>query len=122
MEEILERIEKLEQENEELKQQVKCINSFVREYPNLKMLSDDIQKWVLEEYSPVVQQWFVEEVAPEIQDWITGPYSDLLQEWIEKYVTEQLNGRQSIKEKLKEAFSKYQEDEENENAPHVHKK
>lgn len=90
-EELLKRIEKLEKENEELKQQVRWLNSYVREYPNLEMLSDDIQKWVLEEYSPVVQQWFVEEVAPEIQDWITGPYAESVQEWIKDYVTERLN-------------------------------
>ena len=94
MEEILERLKKLEQENEELKQQVRWLNSYVSEYPKLNILADDIQQWVLEEYSPVVQQWFVEEVAPEIQDWITGPYSDLLQEWIERYVTEKINTKE----------------------------
>lgn len=94
MDEILERLEKLEQENQYFRERLHNLEEHVSEYPNLKILADDIQQWVLEEYSPVVQQWFFEEVAPKIQDWVTGPYSDLLQEWIERYVTEKINTKE----------------------------
>ena len=42
-------------------------------------LCDNIQKWIVEEYSP------------ELQKWITDSYSPVLQEWIEEYVDEKIN-------------------------------
>ena len=108
MKEILEkfealenRIEELESQNEELRSQVEESNSV-----DVKKLADSIQKWIVEEYSPMVQQWVVEEFAPEhaeeiveesvdaskdmfinemadkIQQWVVEEFGEEVQDWV----------------------------------------
>lgn len=106
------RIESLEKENEELKEQLEA-----KEDIDVKQLADAIQTWVVEEYSPEVQKWLVEhfaedqkeklmesvqnyiveEIAPKIQDWVVEEYSPEVQNWVvehyspevEKWITEE---------------------------------
>ena len=108
MKEILEkfetlenRIEELESQNEELRNKVEESNSV-----DVKKLADSIQKWIVEEYSPMVQQWVVEEFAPEhaeeiveesvdaskdmyvnemadkIQQWVVEEFGEEVQDWV----------------------------------------
>lgn len=115
MKEILEkvealesRIEELEQQNEELREQVEESNSV-----DVKRLADSIQKWIVEEYSPMVQKWVVEEFTPEnnnelmeeaieasknmfinemadkIQQWVVEEFAPEVQNWVtEEYSPE----------------------------------
>jgi len=45
----------------------------------------DIKKYLVEEIAPKIESWVVEEFAPEIENWITEEYSPVL----EKYITEE---------------------------------
>ena len=95
------RIEELESQNEELREQVEESNSV-----DVKKLADSIQKWIVEEYSPMVQQWVVEEFAPEhaeeiveesvdaskdmfinemadkVQQWVVEEFGEEVQDWV----------------------------------------
>ena len=75
----LERFQKLEQENVELKDRVQELENRLGNYSEFTFLCDNIQKWIVEEYST------------ELQKWITDSYSPVLQEWIEEYVDEKMN-------------------------------
>lgn len=98
--EIMERLESLEnevsalrEENESLKEQIQENESI-----DLERLANSIQKWIIEEYSPVVQKWVLNEAAGEInnvneqfdlekiangiQKWILKDYSPTVQQWI----------------------------------------
>lgn len=92
------RINDLEQANEDLQEQLNESNNNF----DVQKFADGIQKWIVEEYSPVVQNWcmehlqeefsnniqndvhnmFVESIAPKIQEWIVEEYSPEIQKWI----------------------------------------
>ena len=92
------RINELEQANEDLQEQLNESNNNF----DVQKFADGIQKWIVEEYSPVVQNWcmehlqeefsnniqndvknmFVESIAPKIQEWIVEEYSPEIQKWI----------------------------------------
>lgn len=62
--EILEnRINELEEQNEELQMQVENVNNI-----DVKKFADSIQKWIVEEYSQTLQAWILEEFAPEHEE------------------------------------------------------
>jgi hypothetical protein len=41
----------------------------------IKKIADGVQKWVVEQYSPMVQKWVVEEYSPVVQQWVMEEYS-----------------------------------------------
>ena len=95
------RVAELEEQNEELREQVEESNNL-----DVKRLADSIQKWIVEEYSPMVQQWVVEEFAPEhaeeiveesvdaskdmfinemadkVQQWVVEEFAPEVQDWV----------------------------------------
>lgn len=83
------RVAELEEQNEELREQVEESNNL-----DVKRLADSIQKWIVEEYSPMVQQWVVEEFAPEhaeeiveesvdaSKDMFINEMADKVQQWV----------------------------------------
>ena len=91
----LERFQKLEQENAELKNRVQELENRLGNRPEFTFLCDNIQKWIVEEYSP------------ELQKWITDSYSPVLQEWIEEYVDEKINTALLNMPKYTEQHSNY---------------
>ena len=102
------RVAELEEQNEELREQVEESNNL-----DVKRLADSIQKWIVEEYSPMVQKWIVEEFTPEnndelveeaieasrdmfinemadkVQQWVVEEFAPEVQDWItEEYSPE----------------------------------
>ena len=115
LKEILEKIENLENKVAELEEANEELQSQIDEKENidLEKLANGIQKWIVEEYSPMVQQWIVEEfaaenneevieeaiesakdmfineMAPKIQSWIVEEYSPEIEKWVvEEYSPE----------------------------------
>ena len=98
------RVNELEQNNTELREALEEAQNALKESNNfdLKTLADGIQKWIIEEYSPIVQEWIteeynaevteeitesiqnwvVEEVAPGIQNWVVEEVAPEVQNWI----------------------------------------
>lgn len=107
LKEILEKIENLEAKVAELEEANEELQSQIDEKENidLEKLANGIQKWIVEEYSPMVQQWIVEEfaaenneevieeavesakdmfineMAPKIQNWIMEEYTPEIENW-----------------------------------------
>lgn len=107
LKEILEKIENLENKVAELEEMNEELQSQIDEKENidLEKLANGIQKWIVEEYSPMVQQWIVEEfaaenneevieeavesakdmfineMAPKIQNWIMEEYTPEVENW-----------------------------------------
>ena len=67
LKEILEKIDALEAKIADLEEANEELQSQIDEKENidLEKLANGIQKWIVEEYSPMVQQWIVEEFASE---------------------------------------------------------
>jgi hypothetical protein len=100
------RVAELEETNKELQEALEEAQEAQEAKIDIKLLADGIQKWIIEEYSPIIQEWITEEyhtemseelkeeitesvqeqiiedVAQEIQDWVTEEYSEGVQNWI----------------------------------------
>lgn len=108
LEKILERIESLEtkiesltEENEELREALE-----ERENIDLEKLANGIQKWMIEEYSPVLQEWVVEhygeqanqdvveeavdEAVDRLNDQILEKFAPAIQKWVIEHVTPEI--------------------------------
>lgn len=108
LEKILERIESLEtkiesltKENEELREALE-----ERENIDLEKLANGIQKWMIEEYSPVLQEWVVEhygeqanqdvveeaveEAVDRLNDQILEKFAPAIQKWVIEHVTPEI--------------------------------
>lgn len=107
LKEILEKIEALETKIADLEETNNSLQEQIdeREDIDLEKLANGIQKWIIEEYSPMVQQWiteefasenneevieeaveqakdmFVNEMAPKIQNWILEEYTPEVEKW-----------------------------------------
>lgn len=103
LEQLEERINQLETENEELREQLEDVEtsrSHINE-EQLKQLAQGIQKWIIEEYSPVVESWIMEDFKGEVdesvqdtimsnvdviseamQKWIVNEYTPVVESWI----------------------------------------
>ena len=84
LKELLEKFEALENRVAELEEQNDDLKAQIAENNNIdvKKLADSIQKWIVEEYSPVVQNWVMEEYAPEVQKWCVESFAPGIQNWI----------------------------------------
>ena len=96
------RISDLEATNESLREEIETLNEAIENTPNfdLEALANGIQKWIVEEYSPVIQEWITEEFAEEhkeeimeeveemtsenedIKEWCTNEFASGIQEWM----------------------------------------
>ena len=103
MQQILEKFEALENQINELKEQNEELQAQLesKQDIDLEKLANGIQKWIVEEYSPVVQNWITEEyqgnlleeslnqvknyvkesLAPSIEQWIVEEYSPEVEKW-----------------------------------------
>ena len=110
LKEILEKLEALETKVEELASENESLREQIDEMEapqniDLEKLANGIQKWIVEEYSPMVQEWvmehygpsnneevieeavdamkehIVEEVAPAVQKWVVEQYSPQIENW-----------------------------------------
>lgn len=110
LKEILEKLEALETKVEELATENESLREQIDEMEapqsiDLEKLANGIQKWIVEEYSPMVQEWvmehygpsnnedvieeavdamkehIVEEVAPAVQKWVVEQYSPQIENW-----------------------------------------
>ena len=109
MEELLSKFEALETkvnelaaENESLKEEIETLNETIENTPNIDIeaLANGIQKWIVEEYSPVIQGWITEEFAEEhkeeimeevedmtsenedIKEWVVNEFGSGVEQWI----------------------------------------
>jgi phenylpyruvate tautomerase PptA (4-oxalocrotonate tautomerase family) len=89
------RVQELEAANEEL---LESLEEAQNNQFDLKTLADGIQKWIIEEYSPIIQEWITEEyheemsdemkeeimdeVTESVQDWATSELADCIQNWV----------------------------------------
>ena len=102
LEQLEDKIERLSRENKYLREELKSINIDEK----LNNFADGVQKWIVEEYSPEVQNWMedefssqfeqpvtednteeivdqvVEKMAPAIEKWIVEEYSPEVQKWV----------------------------------------
>jgi hypothetical protein len=107
LKEILEKVEALESRIAELEDMNSDLQAQIDEKADfdLEKLANGIQKWIVEEYSPLVQKWiveefaaenneelveeaveaakemFIEEMAPKIQNWIVEEYTPEVEKW-----------------------------------------
>lgn len=110
LKEILEKLEALETKVEELASENESLREQIDEMEapqniDLEKLANGIQKWIVEEYSPMVQEWvmehygpsnneevieeavdamkdhIIEEVAPAVQKWVVEQYSPQIENW-----------------------------------------
>jgi hypothetical protein len=111
LKEILEKMESLEAQVNELKEQNELLQEQLEEKQDidLEKLANGIQKWIVEEYSQEVQNWITEEyestileqamdqvkdyvkesLAPSIQQWVVEEFAPEVQNWIvEEYSPE----------------------------------
>ena len=95
------KVAELEEQNQDLQDQIKEANSV-----DVKALANSVQKWIVEEYSPVLQNWiteefaehhtseiveesveasrnmFANEIADNIQTWVVEEFAPEVQKWI----------------------------------------
>ena len=77
--ELLEdKIERLSRENKYLRDELESINIDEK----LNNFADGVQKWIVEEYSPEVQKWIVEEYSPEVQNWCQNEFAPVFEKWV----------------------------------------
>ena len=115
LKEILEKVEALESRVSELEDMNSELQSQIDEKADfdLEKLANGIQKWIVEEYSPLVQKWiveefasdnneeiveeaveatkemFIEEMAPKIQKWVVEEYTPEIENWaVNEYAPE----------------------------------
>jgi hypothetical protein len=111
LKEILEKMESLEAQVNELKEQNELLQEQLEEKQDidLEKLANGIQKWIVEEYSQEVQNWITEEyestileqsmdqvkdyvkesLAPSIQKWVVEEFAPEVEKWIvEEYSPE----------------------------------
>ena len=70
-----ERIEMLEDENQELRESLEeQINKSTKKVASA--IAEGVEKWIVDEYSPMVEKWVVEEFSPEVENWMNEEYSD----------------------------------------------
>ena len=104
LQEALQRIEVLETELSELKEQ-----KIKNENLDIKNLADGIENWIMAEYTqkisegienwvskeiaPKIENWIVEEYTPEIEKWVVEEYTPEIEKWVvEEYTPEICNG------------------------------
>lgn len=83
------RVNELETLNEELRESLEETQEALEEAQenklDVKALADGIQKWIVEEYSPIIQDWITEEyhaeVVEEIKDEVKDEITESVQEW-----------------------------------------
>lgn len=92
LQEALQRIEVLETELSELKEQ-----KIKNENLDIKNLADGIENWIMAEYtqkiSEGIENWVSKEIAPKIENWIVEEYTPEIEKWVmEEYTPEICNG------------------------------
>lgn len=108
LEKILERIESLETKIESLTEENEELRATLEERENidLEKLANGIQKWMIEEYSPVLQEWVVEhyggqanqdiveeaveEAVGRLNDQILEKFAPAIQKWVIEHVTPEI--------------------------------
>lgn len=96
--EILEKIEFLEETIEDLQEENRKLKNILSSKPDfdLEELAEGVQRWIIEEYSPVLEEWVTnnsndneslsrdteENITRDIKDWIKEEYSPILEEWL----------------------------------------
>ena len=114
LEEILEKLNSLEERIQELEEENQNLRDGVDEKINesykkiVSTIADGVQKWIVEEYSPEVEKWITEEYSSNVEDliedakneisetitdgvqrWIAEEYSPEVEKWIvEEYSPE----------------------------------
>lgn len=79
------RVNELETVNEELRESLEETKEALEEAQenklDVKALADGIQKWIIEEYSPVIQEWITEEYHNEAAEELKEEITESIQEW-----------------------------------------
>ena len=51
-------------------------------YKLIEVLSNSIEKWIMDEYSPEIQKWITGDYSQSLQDWLIEEFSPNIQQWI----------------------------------------
>ena len=86
MDELLSKFEALEERIEELETANEELREALDEKQNLDIekLANGIQKWIVEEYSPIIQNWITEEFAEEFQEQLVEEADETKEDTIEE--------------------------------------
>ena len=95
------KVEELVAENESLRTQISEME--VPQNIDLEKLANGIQKWIIEEYSPMIQQWVMEEYSPVNNEGVIEEATDNALDEMKEYVTESI--APSIQKWVVEQFS-----------------
>ena len=88
LEEILEKLNSLEDRIQELEEENQDLRNGIDEKINesykkiVSTIADGVQKWIVEEYSPEIEKWITEEYSPEVERWCKTELADGIQKWI----------------------------------------
>ena len=85
--ELEDRIQSLEEENQELKSTIKESQKKV-----VNLIAEGVEKWVINEFAPEVEKWITEEYGDELEDRIIESVSDNDEEKQEKLIEAISNG------------------------------
>lgn len=93
MKEILEKIEALESRINDLEAENESLRGEIEEAQapqfDLEKLANGIQKWIVEEYSPMIQQWVMEEYSPVNNDEVVETATDNVKDYIAEEIAPQ---------------------------------
>ena len=70
---------------------------------DLEKLANGIQKWIVEQYSPMVQKWVVEEYSPVVQQWVMEEYTNVNNEEVISEATD--NAMDAMKDHIIESLA-----------------
>lgn len=95
LKEILEKLEALENRVEELATENESLREQIDEMEtpqniDLEKLANGIQKWIVEEYSPMVQEWVMEHYAPANNEEVVAEATDAAVDAVKEEVLENL--------------------------------
>lgn len=95
LKEILEKVEALEVRIQELENENESLHNQIDEMEtpqniDLEKLANGIQKWIIEEYSPMIQQWVMEEYAPVNNETVIEETTDNVMDNVRDEIVEKL--------------------------------
>jgi regulator of replication initiation timing len=105
MKELLERLDSLEAKVNDLVEENEALRTELNEKQDidLEKLANGIQKWIVEQYSPMVQKWVVEEYSPVVQKWVMEEYTKVNNEDVISEATD--NAMDAMKEHIIESLA-----------------
>ena len=74
---------------------------------NVKALAEAVETWILKEYTPEIQNWLVEQYSPEIQNWTVEQFAPAIEGWVNEHLKPEFE--KMIKESSKPSLANIDE-------------